>query len=66
MYAKVFKKNLSDKGVDYTFTTNRWAWRQPSLRECVTAQWSSILTPKMYRGLRLYAEAAYPKIIFGW
>jgi hypothetical protein len=45
--AKVLKKDLSDKGDDYTFTTNRWAWRQPSLRECVTAQWSSIFTPKM-------------------
>jgi len=46
-YAKVLKTDLSDKGDNYTFTAKRWAWRQPSLRECVIAQWSSVFTPKM-------------------
>jgi len=39
-------------------TAKRWAWRQPSLKECVTAQWPSTFTPKMYRGLRTQTAAA--------
>jgi len=60
--AKVLKLNLSDKGSDRTVTAKRWAWRQPSLRECVIAQWSSSFNPKMERGLRFNTEATNSKI----
>jgi len=33
-------------------TINRWAWRQPSLWECVTAQWFSFFISKIERDLR--------------
>jgi hypothetical protein len=62
-YVKVLKIDLSDKGAGYTVTTKRWAWRQPSLRECVIAQWFSISTLKMYRDLRSCTEAANLKYI---
>lgn len=41
-------------------TAKRWAWKQPSLKESVTAQWPSIgfRTPKMERDLSLFTAAA--------
>jgi len=32
-------------------TTRRWAWKQPSYDEIVIDHWSSLIAPKMYRGL---------------
>jgi len=37
---KALKKKLSEKKTYYVETAKRWAWKQPSLRESVIAQWS--------------------------
>ena len=39
--AKVLKKKLREKGDLQVETAKRSAWKQPSLRESVIAQWSS-------------------------
>jgi len=47
---KVLKKKLSEKKDYLIMTAKRWAWKQPSLRESLIAQWSSnSKTPKMER-----------------
>ena len=38
---KVLKKKLSEKKAYLIVTAKRWAWKQPSLRESVIAQWSN-------------------------
>ena len=38
---KALKKKLSEKKTYYVETAKRWAWKQPSLRESVIAQWSN-------------------------
>ena len=40
---KVLKNKLNEKGDYITKTAKRWAWKQPSLRESVIAQWSNII-----------------------
>ena len=40
---KALKKKLSEKKTYYVGTAKRWAWKQPSLRESVIAQWSNEL-----------------------
>jgi len=61
--AKALKEKLSDKGFDRAVTAKRWAWKQPSFRESVTAQWSRPFNPKMDRDSSFSAEAANPA---GW
>lgn len=38
---KVLKKKLSEKKTYFVGTAKRWAWKQPSLKESVIAQWSN-------------------------
>ena len=40
-FNKVLKKELSEKKTCLVETAKRWAWKQPSLRESVIAQWSN-------------------------
>ena len=42
-FNKVLKKELSEKKTCLVETAKRWAWKQPSLRESVIAQWSNQL-----------------------
>ena len=42
---KVPKYMLSGKGGEISMTTRRFAWRQPSFKECVTAHWSRNFAP---------------------
>ena len=44
---KVPKSILSGKGGEISMTTRRFAWRQPSFKECVIAHWSRNLAPRM-------------------
>ena len=36
-----YRPFLSEKGIRAAVTAKRWAWKQPSLRDRVTAQWPS-------------------------
>ena len=40
-FNKVLKKELSEKKTYIAETAKRWAWKQPSLKESVIAQWSN-------------------------
>ena len=40
---------LSDKGCKKTMTIKMQAWKQPSLKESVTAHQFRFINPKMYR-----------------
>ena len=42
---KVPKSILSGKGSGISQTARRFAWRQQSFKECVTAHWSRDLAP---------------------
>ncbi len=42
---KVPKFILSGKGGGFSMTTRRFAWRQPSFKECVIAHWSRRSAP---------------------
>jgi hypothetical protein len=44
---KVPKSILSGKGSGISTTARRFAWRQPSFKECVTAHWSRNSAPTM-------------------
>ncbi len=48
-----YKLRLSGKGCRRAKTIRRLAQKQPSLKECVTAHWSSVPAPKMSRGSSL-------------
>ena len=43
--AKAPKRVLSGKGCGVAQTTRRLAWKQPPLKECVIAHWSSDSAP---------------------
>ena len=51
------KRVLSGKGCGVALTARRLAQKQPSLKECVTAHWSSVPAPKMW-GAKHGAEAS--------
>jgi hypothetical protein len=44
---KVPKSMLSGKGGGVSMTARRFAWRQPSFKECVIAHWSRDSAPKI-------------------
>jgi hypothetical protein len=44
---KVPKSMLSGKGGEISQTARRFAWRQQSFKECVTAHWSRDFAPTM-------------------
>ncbi len=44
---------LSGKGSQDAMTARMLAQKQPSLKECVIAHWSSVLAPTTYRGLSI-------------
>ena len=48
--AKVPKSTLSVKGCPIAETARMLAQKQPPLKECVIAHWSSDRAPTMYRG----------------
>jgi hypothetical protein len=41
------KSILSGKGGEISLTARRFAWRQQSFKECVTAHWSRDFAPKI-------------------
>jgi len=46
-------------------TTRRWAWKQPSFKDSVTAHWSMPFGAENVTGLKLFTEAkaAFDKIL---
>src|ERR1041385_3174061 len=60
-----YKLRLSGKGCRRAKTIRRLAQKQPSLKECVTAHWSSVPAPKMSRGSSLTPKLWNPDIFSG-